>query len=175
MGRTRLIIISGLSYTGKTTLGKALAFALDWKFISAGSLFREECKKQGQAITAIPDEIHKNLDGRIICSLRKMRETVVEGRYLGLFCHGDTTILKLLTRVDTQIRIDRCRFRESLPDNSFANQFLMTRDSAEMADALRLYKKQDFLEESLFDLVIDNNNEEDMKNAISLVTKVISQ
>jgi cytidylate kinase len=171
----RLITISGLSYTGTTTFASTLADALHWKFVSAGGRFREFCGQQGIAITAIPDDVHAHFDDVIRSELATYRRAVYEGRYLAYFAQQYHDVLKVRLDASQAVRVARCLQRE--PDILSANQargHILVRDSREAQVAQRLYGLANFLDNSLFNLILPNNCQADMSSGVQQIHGLVS-
>ncbi len=100
----RLITISGLSFTGKTSFSKKLATLLNWQCISAGQRFRDLCAAKGILITDIPKNDHIELDDKIKTEILNDHDTIIEGHYLGIFSKNISSVLKVLLVSDIDRR-----------------------------------------------------------------------
>ena len=62
----RLVIVSGLTSSGQTTVAKAIAEHLNWPMISIGDISREYCKAQGIDFPTTSDlNFHKKIESEI--------------------------------------------------------------------------------------------------------------
>lgn len=123
-----IIVISGLSYTGSSTLAKGLSISLKWDLTLAGDRFREYCNEQGlnyNIAKQIPDDIHKCLDNRLVLEMQTNTQTVFEGRIAIWLASKIPYTLKIWCQVDIETRITRCGQREGFSH----------KESAELTDS----------------------------------------
>lgn len=172
----RIVTISGLSFTGTTTLASQLARDLGWNVVSAGQRFREFCKSSNVSLTAIPTYVHTAFDATIQQEIKSLKNVVIEGRYLGFFAKGYEDVLKVWIQSEMTLRNDRCLAREKgLTTAKEAEQHILARDDYEKKIGAELYKLADFTDRAQFDYVFDNNAEEDPAAIIrQLVTAIVA-
>ncbi|MDI6887228.1 MAG: AAA family ATPase [Candidatus Thermoplasmatota archaeon] len=83
-----IITLSGLAGSGKTTVAKILANKLNYKYLSAGELFRNIAKERNTSLEQLLELAEKNpgidreLD-KMVMKLASEGSTVVEGRLVG--------------------------------------------------------------------------------------------
>jgi cytidylate kinase len=172
----RIIIISGLSFTGKTSFSNKLACLLNWEFISAGQRFRSLCAERGFSIDSIPKECHLELDKIIKIEIIEKNNTIIEGRYLGLFSQKVPSVLKILLRSDYNKRVERCFLRECrIVELNAAKSEIDKRDEIERNDSNDLYQIRKFDDESFFDAIIINNDLNDFQKGLKKIYDLINE
>lgn len=109
----QLILVMGVSGTGKSTVAKALAEQLDFTYLDADDFHSEQAKKMmanGQAIDDnirqawitrillfLADEHHSN--GRFVLAYSGLKQSqrqrfqLLETALSGIFLHGDSTVI----------------------------------------------------------------------------------
>jgi len=158
----RIVTISGLSFTGTTTLASELARDLGWNVLSAGQRFREFCKSSNLSLTSIPTDVHTAFDNTIRQEIESLNNVVIEGRFLGYFAKDYEDVLKVWIHSDMALRKDRCLARETvLTTAEEAEKHILARDDYEKRIGSQLYTLADFTDRSQFDYVFENNLEED--------------
>lgn len=122
----RLIItVSGPHGTGKSTYAKALAEALNLRYVSAGELFRHLAKQHNLSLEAFSrraandPSIDRMLDERTKAEAKK--GGVVIDAQLGAWMVRDLADVKILLTAPDEVRFKR----------------IAARDGSEMADAMR--------------------------------------
>jgi CMP/dCMP kinase len=168
------VVISGRSYSGTTTIARSLSETLNWQFISAGERFRSYCCEHGCQVTYIPFFLQLEFDSKIKSEITNQPATIFEGRYLGYFCKDLDNTLRVLIKANISMRIERCLKRESIVKSaSDASEFIMHRDNREDSDAKELYGLDNFLDESFFDLQLDNDDLLQLEENIRAIAKRI--
>src|SRR4051812_45474861 len=95
MASPRIVIVSGLSLTGTTSLARMLATALAWEVVLVGERFREYAREHGLVLTAIPLSAHCDFDNLVQQELAGRRAAVLDGRYLGYFARTYSDVLRI--------------------------------------------------------------------------------
>lgn len=166
----KVITISGLCFTGKTSFAERLKNATNWNYISAGQRFRDYSKQNGILISEIPVKIHLEFDELIKKDIAESNNTIIEGHYLGIFAKDIPSVLRILLITDHIKRVERCFFRDpKLIDFKQADEVVKARDSQEKQIAHDLYNKKEFDDKSLFDKVIANNDISDLLSGLQQV------
>jgi len=112
-----IIVISGLAYSGSSTLAKDLSKLLRWDLILAGERFRKYCNEHGlnyNIAKQIPDDVHRYLDNRLILEMQTSTQTIFEGRIAIWLASNIPHALRVWCQVDIKTRITRCIHREGL-------------------------------------------------------------
>jgi CMP/dCMP kinase len=170
----RIVTISGLSFTGTTTLASELAQNLGWNFLSAGKRFRQYCNGSGLPLTAIPNDVHLAFDATIQEEIRALKHVVMEGRYLGFFARDYRDVLTVWVYSNMPSRSARCLEREdSISSLQEAESHIMHRDNCEKGVGNDLYGLADFTDPSQFARVFENNVEDDRKIIISALLSIV--
>jgi cytidylate kinase len=117
-----IITVSGPHGTGKSTYAKALAEALNLRYVSAGELFRQLAKEKGMTleefskVAAENPDIDRIIDERTKAEARK--GGLVIDAQLGAWMAGDTADVKVLMIAPDKIRLKRIAERDRI---SFAD------------------------------------------------------
>ena len=170
----RAVVISGLSYTGSTTMTHLLAKSLSWQVVSAGARFREFCHQHGLSIIPMPLDTQRTFDEQFQNDLRIASHTVFEGRFLAYFSRDLPDVLKVRLDASYRVREARCLQREAdICNVRQAAERIQLRDSQERWDAEYLYDLQDFLDTAYFDLCIQNDQPEDLTDGVGRILTIL--
>ncbi|HKB67392.1 MAG TPA: hypothetical protein VKC61_16165 [Pyrinomonadaceae bacterium] len=170
----RIVTISGLSFTGTTTLASELAKSLGWTFLSAGERFRQYCNTKGLSLTSIPNDVHLAFDATIKEEIRMLEHVVMEGRYLGFFAKDYNDVLTVWVHSKLASRSARCLEREDVISSlEEAGNHIVDRDSCEKGIGNELYGLADFTNPAQFARVFENSDEDDREKIISALTSVV--
>ncbi len=153
------ITISGKICTGKSTLRTLLAKKLGWHTFSTGELFREYVKKHGLTLEDASEQnnvLTRKIDNQVRDILRQKSHLIVDSWLAGVTAQDIPHVLKVLLVCKDTIRYKRFAKRESLPyteaktkvEERFANWEHKLR---------KIYRRNNFMDERLFDLVIDTS------------------
>lgn len=164
------ITIFGMAGTGKTSVGKAVANRLGYKFFSGGDFARETAKNLGVSINEL-DELSKTDSrydierDRIIAEFGKNNnDFVVEAR---LAWHFIPDSFKLCFHCDFDERTKRIARREHKDHDVVKNETL-EREKSIYDRFDKYYNIKDFENEENFDLIIDTK-----KNNAKQVEEII--
>jgi len=138
---THLIVISGLAYSGSSTLAVGLSKSLKWDLILAGDRFRKYCNEHRlnyNIAKQIPDDVHRGLDNRLILEMRASTQTIFEGRIAIWLASNMPYALRVWCQTDAKTRITRCVQREGLSRKE-SIQLVDNRDRSDTETYERLY------------------------------------
>lgn len=113
-----VVIVSGHHGTGKSTYARALAEALNLRYISAGELFRELAKEKGMTlegfskVAAENPEIDKIIDERTKAEAKK--GGLVIDAQLGAWMAKELADVKVLMVAPDEVRLKRIADREKI-------------------------------------------------------------
>jgi cytidylate kinase len=113
-----VITVSGPHGTGKSTYARALAQALQLRYISAGEIFRDLAKQQKLSLEALSSQaaedpsIDRMLDERTKTEAR--RGNVVIDAQLGAWMAKDLVDVKVLLTAPDEVRFKRIAEREGV-------------------------------------------------------------
>ncbi len=154
-----VITVSGPHGTGKSTYARALAEALQLRYVCAGELFRDLAKERKVTLEAFSNlaaedpTIDKMIDERTKAEARK--GGVVIDAQLGAWMVKDLADVKVLMTAPEEVRTKRIAERDGISISSARKQTL-TRELIQK----RRYKKYygiDVDDLSIYDLKIDTN------------------
>ena len=157
--RTVVITVSGPHGTGKSTYAKALAEALELRYVSAGELFRDLAKQQKLSLgelssrAAEDPSIDRMLDERTKAEAKK--GSVVIDAQLGAWMVKDLADVKVLLTARDDVRFGRIARRDRIEVED-------ARQETEYREAVqkRRYKKYygiDVDDLSIYDISIDTS------------------
>ncbi|MCD6575673.1 MAG: cytidylate kinase family protein [Nanoarchaeota archaeon] len=150
------ITVSGLSGSGKSTIGKAIANAFGLKLKSMGDIFRELAKEKGIPIEKFSkirsEEVDIELDKKTL-ELAKKGNIVLIGRLTG-WVAGDNADVKLWIDCEDEVRFSRVAKREGISVEE-AKKRILERDSADAKRYEELYGV-DVNDKSIYDILFDN-------------------
>lgn len=153
------ITIFGLAGVGTSTVGKALAERLGYKFVSSGGIFRKKAADMGlelhklQALAEKDDKFDKELDKEIEKFGKENDDFVVESR-LAWFFIPDSIKIKLFCEFNERVR--RVAERDKIPVAE-AGKRVASRENTDSLRYKNFYGINDINDDGHFDLVIDTN------------------
>lgn len=136
-----IIVVSGLSYSGSSTLATNLSRFLKWDLILAGARFRTYCHEHGldpNSAKQIPNDVHRYLDDKLILEMQTSDQTIFEGRIAIWLASNMTYALRVWCQTDIQTRIIRCGQREGLSRKESV-EFVDNRDRSDYETYETLY------------------------------------
>lgn len=151
------ITISGLICTGKTSLFWGLQEKLIWPTFSTSQFFRDFARNNKLSLEKAEEQnniLTKRVDFRVADMLKSSGNLLVEGWMAGLMANDYSGILKVLLTCDKKVRIERFSQREKV-DLKEAEKRIEERETNLLQTLERIYKRNDFLEEKKYDLVLD--------------------
>jgi cytidylate kinase len=154
-----IITISGFAGSGKTTVAKILAEKLNYKYLSAGELFRNVAKEKNMSLEMLLEHAEKNpgidkeLD-KVIMKLAGEGNTVIEGRLVGWHAkqYGLPSI-RVWLEASFEIRARRLAKRESKPLKIITDE-IQERENSDWQRFWNLYTI-DINDLSVYSIVID--------------------
>ena len=175
------ITISGKICVGNSTLAKALAKKLGWRYVNAGDFFRDYCKKHGLKLEdteARSDKVRRKVDYKGRETLIRDKNIVYEAKLGGFFAQGIENVLKVLLVCDDSLRIDRYCNREGVTVSE-AKRSIWKRESQNHKVWSKTYRLEwdkwigdrqiNFYSPENYDLVIDtfkNSKEETLEKVL---------
>src|SRR5258705_8810506 len=170
----RVVTISGLSFTGTTTLASELAKSLGWTFLSAGERFRQYCNTKGLSLTSIPNDVHLAFDATIKEQIRMLEHVVMEGRYLGFFAKDYNDVLTVWVHSKLASRSARCLEREDVISSlEEAGNHIVNRDSCEKGIGNELYGWAALTEAAQISSSFSKSHEGDPRRIINVLNSVV--
>lgn len=152
------ITVSGLSGSGKSTIGKAIAKAFGLELKSMGDVFRDSAKEKGISIEEFSksrsEETDILLDKKTL-EFAKKGNVVLIGR-LTAWVAGDNADVKLWVDCDKQTRIKRVAKRENISEEE-AKRRIEERDTADAERYSELYGI-DVNDKGVYDILFDNTD-----------------
>jgi cytidylate kinase len=189
------ITISGLPGAGSSTLGKALAQVLSWKYFSGGDFMRAHAIRKGffdpnnkshHLATVYSDDFDRQVDFGMRKTLQNNKNHILDSWLSGFVAQGITNTLKVLVFCNQDaIRVDRIANRDGIAIKQ-AKHHIFDREKKNVAKWKRMYKSEWqkwvvktgkipeskpiwFWYEELYDLTIDTfkfSKEETLKIAL---------
>jgi len=135
-----IIAIAGPIGVGKSTVARALAERLGYRYISGGEVFREIARERGISVVEVnrlaesDPELDRALDRRQ-AELAKLGDCVVESRLAGWMVDAD---LRIWLRAPVEVRAARVARREG-QEVAAAQQELVERERSEWARYKGMY------------------------------------
>ncbi len=165
----RNIVVCGDVGTGTSTLAKGLASRLSWEYISVGDFFRSYQEKNSIPLwnkAAIPDDLEKKIDGKLLEKIKKEKDFVIDAHYAGWFSRNLDDIFRILLVCNKEIATQRIIDREQ-SEKETADQIEERRKQLR-GKFKKLYSSDDYEDQKYFNLVIDtsvNGAEETVETA----------
>ena len=152
------ITVSGLSGSGKSTVGESIAKSLGLKAVSMGDIFRELASEKGVSIEEFSrtrdEESDIMLDKKTL-ELAKEGGVVLIGR-LTAWVAGDNADVKIWVDCDDNVRFERVARREGISPEE-ARKRILERDNADAVRYGELYGI-DLSDKSIYDILFDNTS-----------------
>lgn len=136
-----IIVISGLAYSGSSTLAMNLSRLLKWDLILAGDRFRTYCHEHGldpNNAKQIPSDVHRYLDNKLILEMQTSTQTIFEGRIAIWLASNMPYVLRVWCQTDAKIRTTRCGQRKGLSRKESV-ELVDNRDRSDSETYERLY------------------------------------
>jgi len=150
------ITVSGPSGSGKTTISKAVAKAMNLKYVAAGQIFREHAKKYGMSLQEFSKFRSKSVDYEMDVNTMEhaMRGNCVIDARLSGWVAGDWADAKIYIHTPTNLRAERVARRDNILKKA-ALKINKQRDVEDNKKYKKLYKV-DLFDTSIYDIIIDN-------------------
>ena len=152
------ITVSGLSGSGKSTGARAIARALNIKYVSAGEILRQIAKDRKISLLEIvktrEPEIDYEMD-KITLNLAMGGNVVLDGRLTG-WVAGDWADVKIFYECSLNTRAKRVSKRDYITSEE-SKKMLQKRDEEDQKIYQNLYGINSF-DKSIYDIIIDNEN-----------------
>lgn len=159
-----LITISGDIGSGKSAVGKAVAAALGFDYMSSGAIQREEAAARNMTILELNQfaethpEIDYAIDDRIAHIGRTREKLLIDSRMAWHFVpHSFKVFLVTEPAIAAQRIMAALRKNESYTDLAHAVEEIKARRASESKRFMQFYSV-DLTDQSQFDLVIDTSN-----------------
>ena len=152
------VTISGLSSSGKSTIGEAIAKRYKLRYVTAGEIFRRYAKEQKIPLEVFSKVRHRNVDyemERRSLLLSIKGNVVIDARLSG-WVAGEWADARIYIYANQKNRAARMAKRESL-SMSESLRILKERDREDSKKYEQLYKI-DVTDKSIYDIVINNND-----------------
>lgn len=160
------IMICGLNGTGKSTIAKAIAEAMDIKYISSSKLFRDfagKDAKKGQEFWAekegqnfleerLDTNVDEEFDKHLLDLLDKEDNFIIDSRTMPWLYKEQA--LRIYLRAPFNVRVNRVMFRDKLTEDQ-AKIAVKQRDSTDRKIYLKNYLFDIAKDLENFDLVIN--------------------
>jgi cytidylate kinase len=150
------ITISGLSGSGKSTVGKEIARITGLNYFRAGDIFRAEAKKQKIDLYDLCKKRKKELDlfvDKKTLELAQKGNVILEGRLTGLVA-GDYGDIRIFVLCSLKKRAERIAERDKMEIKE-AFKSIKERDNADIKMYKRIYHVN-MLNLNYYNFVIDN-------------------
>lgn len=152
------ITISGLSASGKSTIGEAIAKKYKLRYVTAGEIFRKYAKERKTPLEVFSKIRHRNIDYEmdrrsLILSIKG--NVVIDARLSG-WVAGEWADSRIYVHANQRNRAARMAKREKM-SMSESIRVLRERDQEDSKKYEQLYKI-DVMDRSIYDIVINNNN-----------------
>lgn len=157
----RLITISGASGTGKSLLTKKLAKVLNWSVFSVSTRQRTNAQEYSLAanqIHKLPKNVHLSVDREMKVAILNDKNKILESRLCGWQARNYQDILRILCICDRATKVKRYQIREKISAKK-ARQEIVERDNNNLANFIKLYSAQDYLNPKYYQLVIDTSEQ----------------
>ncbi len=151
------ITIFGLAGTGTSTVGKALAEKLGYKFISSGNMLRERARNMGLSLSELHErartdsKFDKELDEEIKNIGEKNDSIVVESR---LAWHFIPDSIKIKLTCDFETRVKRLVERDGLSMEA-GKAHVLKREKVDDERYTSIYGIENINGDNHFDLTVD--------------------
>jgi cytidylate kinase len=157
----RNIIVSGDVGVGSSTLGRGLAKALSWKFVSAGEISRQYHLDNNIPLwnkAAVPANFENFLDDRLFSIAKNESNYIIESHYAGWFARDLRDVFRILLICDLPTIQARISKRRSTHDESPEE---VVERMKQLKDKFRqLYSTDDYQDPKFFHLVIDTSKKD---------------
>lgn len=173
------IIVAGDVGTGTTTLAKALAEKLNFKYISTGDFFRKYALEHSIPLwdkKSVPDSVDQEIDKKFFELMKNDAGYVFDTHYGGYFARDLKDVFKILLICDPKVSEDRILKRDHTHLETVED--IRKRRAENLSKFNKLYNSKSPEEKEYFNLVIDTtktNQEETFNTALSELEKSPSQ
>ncbi len=135
-----ILCLFGLTCSGKTTVGRAVAARLNVPLRSCGDEVRRVARERDVAIEDLPDESHHQIDRDTVAWAVKHQPCIVEGRFLDAVFAGAGTPATLIRLVASEAR-RAARWRAT--NVTFTSARLAQADAEDANLRARIYTAED--------------------------------
>lgn len=145
--------------SGSTTLAWELAKKLDWRFHTAGEIFRQYCQEKGWPIERyqdVPEEVDKEVDEKAKEMMEKEEKIVYEGWLAGWLTREMPHVFRVLYVAPLEVRIKRFAQREKVSLKE-AREKVIFRDKTTIEKHQRLYQIKDQFDKNYFHLIVETD------------------
>ena len=151
-------------------MAQNLANNLNWKYLSAGDIFRTYFKNNKIPLwdkTSIPDDMDKKVDHEFFEMIKNKNHLVFESHYGGWFARNLPDVFKILLTCDRDVATQRILERKHTHDET--PEEIDKRREGLYAKFKKLYSDDNYEGPKYFNLVIDTTNstpEETLQTAL---------
>jgi len=172
-----LIAISGPHGSGKSTAAKHIATMFNFKYLSAGELFRSIAKERGLSLKELSiiaekdEEIDRLIDNKTLEVADKSEDLVVDAQLAGWLLKNKADLLIYIT-APFDIRVKRISQRDKKP-LEITKEETETRERSEKLRYQKLYKI-DITDLSIYDIII-NTKKFDPDDCVQIIVTAIKK
>ncbi|MHA1115190.1 MAG: (d)CMP kinase [Candidatus Heimdallarchaeaceae archaeon] len=172
-----IIAISGQHGSGKTTAAKMLAESLNYRYLSAGSIFREMAEKKGYTLeefTALAEKdtsIDEYIDRKTVEIAKSEKDLIVDAQLAGWLLK-DIADLSICISASFDKRIERIAKRENRTIEEVFKETI-TREKSEKERYASLYSF-DLSDLSIYDLII-NTDRLEAQTVVKIILAAIKE
>jgi cytidylate kinase len=175
-----ILAISGLHGTGKSTIGKLIAEALDIKFYSTGQAFRDCANEMNMSLEEFTEyveehpEVDKKLDNRVI-EVAQEGNIIIDSQLSG-YLLKNVADLKIHLTCPLEIRVKRMAARDNVSYEESLKETLL-REKSEFERFKKLYNidlSDKEVANQIYDIVLATEGlsiEEISKKLLNLIKK----
>lgn len=156
-----ILTVSGPPGSGKSTVAKILADKLQYRYFSAGEIFRECAKARGLSLedfgTLAENDwsIDRELDAKLLAEMRNAENVVFDARLAGVLAHvHGISAVKVYITAGVDERARRIAQREG-KDVSIVREEMLTREQSESRRYREIYGYDPSVRE-IYDVYIDS-------------------
>ena len=172
-----IIAVSGPHGSGKSTAAYKIAEQLNFKYVSAGKLFRDMAREEGKDIQEFSkiaekrEEIDRFIDDHTL-EIAKIEDNIVIDAQLGGWVLKDTADLLVYITAPFELRIQRIAQRENKPIETIKTETL-TREKSEKERYQKLYNI-DISDLSIYDVIV-NSNKFDASDCVQIIMTAVKK
>ena len=172
-----IIAVSGPHGSGKSTAAQRIAEQIEYKYFSAGELFRDMAKKEGKNIEEFSkiaerrEEIDRFIDDQTL-EIAKSENNIVIDAQLGGWVLKDIADLLVYITAPLDLRIQRIAQRENKSIDTIKTETL-TREKSEKERYQKLYNI-DISDLSIYDIIV-NSKKFDASDCVQIIMKAVKK
>ena len=154
--KPRLVVVNGDVCSGSSTIARTLSNQLGYELFDVGQEFRKEIREAPERDV---HELSVALNGLVVELITTGKDTIIEGRLVGLQARGFSDILKLLCVAPDDTVIKRYMARENLDSVEEAQYALQERFARDehMLSGIWGVDRSDIFSPILYDKLLDTS------------------